>query len=238
MNNNYTFSNHDDPMFSAIKFNGQIFAKGRGLFIHIMKYFPSLAKQAIETSRSELEWNPENFSKATHRHAGAFKGISFEYVRVDKKHRDAIRQLSKAGEGWWPSRGDLLKPGIDYELTFHNFMMNYENPPHYTRRLGRGLNVSIEERYELQSGVDFSRRGFAEMKEQYQKYLGRDHIFIFELPGGPHEYYFIRKFGFSNEGFREYEYATWRRWTIAGEGRRKDYDERIKQYEILNNLTG
>lgn len=228
----YTFSDPSKTDFFALEFNGQIFAKGRGLFIHIMKYFPSIAKDLEYSSRSAVKWTPENFSNATHRHATHFKGMAFNYVKVDKRFRKEIRELSKQGEGWWPSRSDLKKPGEDYELTFQNFMMNYENPPHFVRRLGRGLNVDLEKRLEMIEGVDFTRVGFEKMISAYRKAMGSNLLISFELPYKEPTYYHIGRYSYEYGGMRSITVPHWRQWCIVGEKKREEYIKYVESIEL------
>lgn len=228
MKKGYTFENPEQTTFKALKFNDQYFTRGRGLFIHIMKYFPSIAKEAQINSTSALEWTPENFAEATHRVHTHFKGIKFEYVDLPKGHREEIRALSKVGEGWWPERKRLKEPGVDFEVTLHSFMINYENPPHYVRRLGRGFNVTLEERMEMQSGVDFNRKGFGLMRKEFMRLVGAKELTFLRYPKMDAYYYHMRQLTMIHDGLLKMEKPEWRVWLLYGDERRERYLKNVK----------
>lgn len=223
----YHFSDPTKTTFKAIRFNNQIFARGRGLFIHIMKYFPQIAEQSIKHSRSKVEWTPENFSKATHGMKTHFKGIAFDYVDIDKEHKTAIQNLSKTGEGWWPERSKLTRPPLENESEFFHFLLNYEDPPKYVRRLGRGMNIPNEKRLEYQTGVDFTPKGFSDMQKAYRKKASSKRAALVHLPRSVAGYYFLPRLSKEFQGTLEVQPALWVQWSIRKRTNREEFLENV-----------
>lgn len=164
----YYFTNHEKTTFKAIKFNDQIFHTGRGMFIHLEKYYPQTIERINKQSRSKAEWTPENFAEATRNLKSHFKGIKFEYVEVDKSMREVIRELSSVGEGWWPER---MQKRWHEKMPFKEFMLAYEGFGYY-RRLGGGGKIDLEERVLRCEVVDFTRNGLMGALDKYEQMTG------------------------------------------------------------------
>lgn len=220
----YTFENPEQTTFKAIKFNGQLFSVGRGLFIHITKYHPSIIEQQTIHSKSKTPFTLENFSKTTRAQKEWFKGLRFEYVDVDKKYREEIKACSKFGEGWWPGRSKLAVPGVDYPLSYSNFLMHYENGTTYFRRLGRGNNIPNEARVEYQSGVEFTRKGYLEAIKKYREITGQSVLFDLPLPRDKYGFYHLKQLSVLNP-IPELVPADWVVWRIKN---KKDREEFMK----------
>lgn len=221
---NYTFTDPTKTTFKAIKFNGMFFATGRGLYIHFMKYHPSIIPQQEKNSKSKVPFTLENFAEATRKHRKWFKGIRFEYVDVEKIYRDEIKAHSKFGEGWWPDRKILLEPEKDYMPLFANFAMNYENGRNYFRRLGKGNNIPNNRRLEFQTGVEFTTEGFSDMVRAYQKFIGEEALFALHFPETRCKIYTLNKL-IAQSPIPKLRPVDWFVWTIKN---RKDREEYIK----------
>lgn len=215
---NYYFSDPDKKTFKAIEFNGQYFARGRGLFIHLKKYFPDTFEQAVENSLSEIEATPENFSKATHGLKSHFKGIKLNYVDLDKDFRDEIKALSSVGEGWWPERKRIR---YHDKMNLGDFMVNYEKAPEYIRCLGKGVNVTLETRMTLQSGIEFTREGFRNMLAKFHEITG-ERIPPFNISRPVFDYYYLSVASAKLRDLNRLEVVEWRVWQMLAK-RREEY---------------
>ena len=228
------FERPDQKTFKALKFNGQIFAIGRGLFIHLMKYYPQDVQDLIRTSRSKVEFNLENFVKTVRGQKTHFKSLRLEYVDIDKSYREEIKLLSKVGEGWWPERKVLPKPGLDYDLTFSNFLMNYEGD-RFHRRLGRGMNIPNTERTKYQSGVEFTRIGLRKAILAYRTLTGKDQLFGLELPSDQFGWYWMKQLS-ALSPIPTFEPAVWTIYKIKNKKDREAWIDANR--EVCEQFTG
>jgi len=228
------FERPDQTTFKALEFNGQIFAIGRGLYIHLTKYFPQEVNEIIKLSRSKVEYNLENFVRTVRGQKTHFKSIRLTYVDVDKSYRDEIKVLSKVGEGWWPERKNLSKPGIDYELTFQNFLMNYEGPG-YHRRLGKGRNIPNDRRVEFQTGVEFTRKGLRGAIKKYRELSGKQLLFGLELPHDQFGWYWMKPLSVHSP-IPTFEPAVWVVYIIKNQKDREAWIDANR--EVFEQYTG
>jgi len=229
----YNFERPDQKTFKALKFNGQIFAVGRGLFIHLMKYFPHDVETIANISKSKVDFTLENFAVATRGQKSHFKGMRLTYVDVDKSYRDEIKSLSKVGEGWWPERSHLPIPGEDYELTLANFLMNYEGLS-FHRRLGKGRNIPNDKRVEYQTGVEFTRRGLREATMKYRELTGQHQLFSLELPRDQFGWYWMKQIN-AHSPIPTFEPAIWTVYRIKNRGDREAWIDANR--EVFDEFT-
>ena len=229
-----TFERPEQTTFKALKFNGQIFAIGRGLFIHLAKYYPNEVNELIKISKSKQEWTVENFVRTTRGQKSHFKGMRLEYVDVDKVYRDEIKELSRVGEGWWPERKNLPQPGVDYDLTFANFMMNYEGKDFY-RRLGKGRNIPNQKRAEYQTGVEFTRNGFKIAMKKYRELSKLHSLFALELPLDQYGWYWMKQIN-AHSPIPTFEPALWVAYIIKNKVDREAWINANR--EIFEQFTG
>ncbi len=218
----YKFENPDLKTFKALKFNGQLFAVGRGLFIHLQKYFPQTLAETVSNSRSKVEFSLDGFAKATRAYKINYKGLRFEYVDVSKEHRPTIKACSKFGEGWWPERSRLRPALTDQAPTISDFLMNYENGTTYMRRLGKGHNMNHEERLNLQDGVEFTRKGYKEAIKAYQKLTGGNQQFSIMMPMDRYGYLHLKKLSAKNP-IPEIQPVSWLVWRIKNKTDREEF---------------
>lgn len=222
------FEKPEQTTFNALKFNGQYFYVGRGLFIHFMKYYPSIIEEQNRHSRSKTPFTLEEFAKATRAQKKWFKGLKLEYEAVDKKYREEIRTLSKVGEGWWPERKLLPRPGVDYEITYSNFLMNYEGPKYY-RRLGKGMNIPNDQRVHFQTGVEFTRAGYKQAVKAYRKLVGKPVLFDLQLPYDDGFGYYCLKQMSSLAPIPELHPVDWLVWRIKNKTDREEFIQRVSR---------
>lgn len=227
----YYFENPDKLTFKAIEFNNQLFAVGRGLFIHLMKYYPEMVEEQARTSKSKVPFTLKNFAEATRDYKEWFNGIRFKYIEVSKEYRTEIKAMSKVGEGWWPERKKLLVPGIDYDLTYSNFLMNYEGEG-YHRRLGKGFGIPNEKRIEFQDGVEFTRKGYAKALEAYQKVVGSSVMFNILLPMNKFGWYHLRQISLLSP-IPEIKPCDWIVWKIKNKEDRDKFITEMNEEKLI-----
>lgn len=230
---NYKMERPNQKTFKVLLFNGQMFAIGRGLFIHLMKYFQKEVEELKATSRSKLEFTLENFVNVVRGQKSHFKGMKLTYVDVDKSYREEIKFWSSLGEGWWPERKVLRKPEIDYDLSFVNFLMNREDFE-FHRCLGKGINVPNTDRWKYQVAVEFTREGLRRAIMDYRKLVDKPQLFALELPPDNFTWYQMKALS-AMSPIPTFEPVYWTIYTIRY---KKDREEFLNaNREIFDDFT-
>jgi hypothetical protein len=106
-------------------------------------------------------------------------------------------------------------------MNFANFMMNYEGE-RYFRRLGKGNNIDNRERYQYQTGVEFTRKGYRLMLRAYRAVAGKVPLFQVMLPYGGPGYLWMKPLSLQN-AIPQIVPIDWMVWKIKNKKDREEY---------------